>query len=481
MISFSNIDIVIIIAFLISIVLIGFWASKGADKSSDEYLLSGRKVGLSLFILTNVATWYGGILGVGEFSYRYGLVSWFTQGLPYYIFAIVFAFLFADKIRSASLFTITDKLEEIYGRKVSLIAAILIFILVSPAPYLLMLGQIISIIFDVSIFYSLVIAVLISSIYLFKGGYTSNIWADAFSFFIMFLGFIIIVLVAYNNYGGVEFLEQNLPEAHLSLTGGTSITFVVVWFLIALWTFTDPGFHQRCYSAKSGKVAKWGIIISVFFWVFFDFLTNTTGLFTRAILPNLENPVMAFPFLAEKILTPGLKGIFFAALIATILSTLNSFMFLSATTFSRDFVIKFSSIGASVDKRLSVSPYKELFHFAPDVKNKTIFYTRVGIVFTSIISLLIAYSFESIVEMWYTIGSICIPGLIILVMSSYYPKYKVSNSFAFLEIISGVSVSVVWLFIRNQFTGLINEVEPMIVGLLVTLSIHLVGITKSKS
>ncbi|MCP5062086.1 MAG: sodium:solute symporter family protein [Ignavibacteriae bacterium] len=483
MISFSNIDILIVIGFLFSVVLIGFWASNGKQKSSDEYLLSGRKVGLSLFILTNVATWYGGILGVGEFSYRYGLVSWFTQGLPYYIFAIIFAFLFADKIRSASLFTITDKLEEIYGRKVSLVAAVLIFILVSPAPYLLMLGQIISIIFNIDIFYSLVIAVLVSSIYLFKGGYTSNIWADAFSFFVMFLGFIIIVFVAFNNYGGIEFLEQNLPEAHLSLTGGTSLTFIVVWFLIALWTFTDPGFHQRCYSAKSGKVAKWGILISVFFWAFFDFLTNTTGLFTKAILPNLENPVMAFPFLAEKILAPGLKGIFFAALIATILSTLNSFMFLSATTFSRDFVIKFLSNGAGGQKQLGVSPYKELFHFATDEKNSTIFYTRVGIVFTAVISLFIAYSFESIVEMWYTIGSICIPGLILLVVSSYYHQLKISSKIALYEITIGVFASITWILVRENFTHIevLSQIEPMIVGLTLALLVHIFGKIQNKN
>jgi SSS family solute:Na+ symporter len=481
MISFSNIDILIIIAFIFIVILIGFIASKGKQKTSDDYLLSGRKVGLFLFILTNVATWYGGILGVGEFSYRYGLVSWVTQGLPYYIFAIVFAFLFADKIRSASLFTIPDKLEETYGRKVSLISSILIFILVSPAPYLLMLGQIISLIFDIPILYSLLIAIMVSTIYLFKGGYTSNIWADAFSFFVMFLGFVIIVIVAYNNFGGIEYLEQNLPGTHLSFSGGTSITFVVVWFLIALWTFTDPGFHQRCYSAKSGKVAKWGIIISVLFWIFFDFLTNTTGLFTRAILPNLKNPVMAFPFLAEKILSPGLKGIFFAALIATILSTLNSFMFLSATTFSRDFILKFSFKGANVNKQLQVPPSKELSHFALD-ENKTVFYTKIGILITSIISLFIAYSFNSIIELWYTIGSICIPGLIILVVSSYYTKYKVSNRVALLEIIIAVTSSIIWLVIRNRFAGILilEDIEPMIIGLMIAIIIHFVGLIRTR-
>jgi len=510
MISFSQVDYFIIVAFLISIISIGFIASKGNKKSSDDYLLSGRKVGLFLFILTNVATWYGGILGVGEFSFRYGIVSWFTQGLPYYIFAIIFAFLFAGKIRSASLFTIPDKLEEVYGSKISLLSAILIFILVSPAPYLLILGQIISIIFNIDYFSALLISAFISSVYLIKGGYKSNIWVDALSFFVMFLGFILIVIVAVNNYGGVEYLSNNLPKEHLTISGGTSVTFIVVWFLIALWTFTDPGFHQRCYSAKSGSVAKWGIVISVGLWFIFDFLTNTTGLYSKAILPDLENPVLAFPYLANEILNPGLKGLFFVALIATVLSTLNSFIFLSATTFSRDFIYRLTNnegfslpllntillsfpIHPSVDNNDGEKSYKlknriQLKANRNDNVNSNdeptpfplVYYTKLGIIITLIISLVIAYFFQSVVELWYTIGSICIPGIILLVISSYYHQFKIDNKIAFYEIIVGVFSSLVWLLVRNNFSHnpFLSQLEPMIIGLVLAFALHLFGLLK---
>jgi SSS family solute:Na+ symporter len=502
MISFSNLDYSIILGFLILVVIIGLIASFGQKKSTDDYLLSGRKVGLFLFVLTNVATWYGGILGVGEFSYRFGLVSWFTQGLPYYIFALIFASLFAGKIRSASLFTIPDKLEEVYGRKVSLFSAFLIFILVSPAPYLLILGQIISLIFDISYFYALIISAIVASIYLIKGGYKSNIWADAFSFFVMFIGFIVIVFVASNNYGGIEYLSSTLPKDHLAPTGGTSITFVVVWFLIALWTFTDPGFHQRCYSAKSGSVAKWGIVISVFFWFLFDFLTNTTGLYSRAILPNLDNPVLAFPYLADEILDPGLKGLFFAALIATVLSTLNSFIFLSATTFSRDFVdrikktnflsfpnVSIGNLGKEHNRfRLrsyrkdKVNTLSENLKYEGSGDKFLIQFTKVGIVVTITISIITAYYFESVVQLWYTIGSICIPGLILLVISSYYHKLKVNNKIALLEIIIGVSSSLIWLLVRDNFSQyeFLSQIEPMIIGLMLALIIHFWGMLNLK-
>ncbi|KAB2838643.1 MAG: hypothetical protein F9K45_11070, partial [Melioribacteraceae bacterium] len=153
MVTFSSLDLIIIFSFFAVVLLIGFLSGKKENGSADGYLLSGRKVGLFLFILTNVSTWYGGILGVGEFTYRYGILSWVTQGLPYYFFAILFAVFFASKIHNSSLFTIPDKLEQVYGKKVGLLSAVIIFILVSPAPYLLMVGNLLSLIFDINIFW----------------------------------------------------------------------------------------------------------------------------------------------------------------------------------------------------------------------------------------------------------------------------------------------------------------------------------------
>ena len=158
----------------------------------------------------------------------------------------------------------------------------------------------------------------------------------------MFGGFFIVVIAAISKFGGLSFLEKQLPPAHLQITGGASPTFIIVWFLIALWTFADPGFHQRCYAAKDGRTAAMGIMISIFFFALFDFLTTTTGLYARALLPALKNPVLSFPLFAEKILGPGIKGIFYAAMFASIMSTLNSFYFLSATTISRDFIFRLS-------------------------------------------------------------------------------------------------------------------------------------------
>ncbi len=456
MVSFSIADILIILLFFASVIAVGFIFGRRSTNDAEDYLLSGRKVGLLLFILTNVATWYGGILGVGEFVYRYGIVSWFTQGFPYYVFAFLFAILFAKKIREASLFTIPDKLGLIYGKKVGLLSAVIVFVLVSPAPYLLMTGNLISLIFGTNIFLSLIIGLMLSLIYLLRGGFRSDLYTDAIQFFIMFIGFIIIFIYSFNSLGDFTFLQENLPQEYLRLTGNASPGFILVWFLIALWTFADPGFHQRCYAAKSANVAVKGIIISIFFWFLFDALTTVTGLYARASIPNLENPAMSYPLLAEMILPTGIKGIFYAALFATIMSTLNSFLFLSGTTISRDFIYK---VFYETNER--------------NLKQFTIY----GLLISGLLSVLLAYFIPSVIEIWYTIGSIFIPGIIIPVVSSYYNKFKINEKVILIEMISSVAGGFTWFLIRgNLSNSFLIEIEPMIVGLSISIVIHTIGL-----
>ncbi|HZW39263.1 MAG TPA: sodium:solute symporter family protein [Ignavibacteriaceae bacterium] len=461
MVYFSTLDVVIILTFFALVLLIGYYSGHKLKDDAEDYLLSSRKVGLFLFILTNVSTWYGGILGVGEFTYNYGLVSWFTQGLPYYIFAFLFAIFFAKKIHNASLFTIPDKLEQVYGKQVSLFASALIFILVSPAPYLLMLASLISLIFKINIIISLIACTAFALIYMIKGGYKSDLYTDAIQFFVMFAGFIIIVYFSYKNYGGIDFLKSRLPAAHLDFTGGTSPSFIIVWFLIALWTFADPGFHQRCYAAKTGNVAKYGILISILLWAFFDFLTTTTGLFSRALIPNIVNPVLSFPYYAEKVLTSGFKGLFYAGLFASILSTFNSFLFLSGTTFSRDFIFKFADTDES----------------------KLKLYTIVGLILSGVVSVIIAYLVPSVIRIWYIIGSLCVPAIILPVVSAYYSKLRIAKKFMLVEMIFAFTIGVIWYGIRNNIYGMqiIQDIEPMIVSLLAASILHTIFLQRSKN
>ncbi len=458
MILFTTFDYITLAAFFAVVVIIGLIVKFKQSREGADYLLGSRKLSLPLFVATTVATWYGGILGVGEFTYKYGILSWITQGLPYYVFALLFAFLLAGKIRESELITIPDKLEENYGKSTALVAAVVIFFLVNPAPYLLMTGSLFSLLFNIPLFAGMLFSIIVVGIYLIKGGFKSTVYTDVFQFFVMFAGFGVIVYVLFSDYGGFDFLQKNIPKQMLTVEG-TNPFYIVVWFLIALWTFVDPGFHQRSYAANDVKTAKFGIIISVLFWMLFDFLTLTTGLYSRAILGNNINAVISYPLLANVVLQSGAKGLFFAALFATILSTQNSLTFIAATTFSRDFVYKISE-----DKN-SVNIEKQ---------------TRLGILIASLFGFIVALYLQSVVQMWYLFGSILIPGLIFPVIGAYYPRFKVNENFATLEILTGFLTSLLWLLLGKKLIPTFS-IEPMIVGLFFSGIIHLLGIKEMKN
>jgi SSS family solute:Na+ symporter len=451
MVILSPADFIVIGLYFLAVLVIGFLASR-PGRNEAEFLLAGRSLTTPVFVMTLVSTWYGGILGVGEFSYRYGISNWIVQGVPYYIFAVVFAFLLAKKIRATNLATIPDKLEQEYGKKTAILGGILTFILMTPAPYVLMIGVLLQLVTGWSLSVCVVAGTLATIAYLFWGGFRSDVQTDILEFFLMFAGFAMIIPFAAAKYGGWGFIAANVPPQHLTWNGGNTMQFILVWFFIALWTLVDPSFHQRCYAARSAEVAQKGILCSVIFWLAFDAMTATAGLYARAALPSIPKPVMAYPLLAEAVLPPIAKGMFYVGMLATIMSTLNTLAFVSATTVGRDIV-----------SRLRGSMGEE----------QTTKAIRWGLAGMGILSVVLALAIPSVIRLWYTIGTVVIPGLLIPLVTSYFERWKAGGETALYAMGSGWLVSTAWLIAgwsreMGNSSAYPLGIEPMYPGLAVS-------------
>ena len=73
-----------------------------------DFLVAGRRLTLPGFVASLVTTWYGGILGVGEYGWSHGLSSWLVFGVPYYLYALVFALLLARRARRTAALSPCD-------------------------------------------------------------------------------------------------------------------------------------------------------------------------------------------------------------------------------------------------------------------------------------------------------------------------------------------------------------------------------------
>ncbi len=456
--DFTLFDWTLIAAYFIFLVWLS-WAKGWSSDDEEGFLLQGRKVTLPAFVATLVSTWYGGILGVGEWSYQYGISQWLILGAPFYLFSALFAIFLAGKIRMNKALTIPEAIANRYSEKAGRLSALPIFILVSPAPYILMLGllfQFLSAGEAPFLFYASLVA-LFSVFYITVGGFGAVIRTDILQIILMFSGFIILLIFAIAEFGGFTMLPGALTDVHLDITGGNTVQYILVWFFIALWTFVDPSFHQRAAAAESPKTARRGIFVSIGFWIGFDFLTAFAGLYAFAILGSgLEQPVLAYPMLADQILPVGLKGLFFVSLLATIMSTLDSYLFISGQTLGRDYLSK----------------------YFPQVNPNLL--TRISILISALLGILLIIIYPSVIDLWYVIGSVFIPGMLIPVLGIYLNPFKMTPRFVLASIIGCTLVSFTWLIMGtidpDQAEGYAYlGIEPFYPGLLTAILLWAIG------
>ena len=187
----SPADILVILIYLAIVFYVGFFLARRGKKgdSKVDFILAGRKLTVPLFVATLVATWYGNILGVGEFVYNNGIVAWVCFGIVYYIAAFVYAFVVAGKIRKSETFTIPEKITEKFGEQAGFISSIIVLIITIPAAYMLMLGILLQLFTGWALWLNIILGTIVSLIYIYHGGFRSDVFTNTVQFFIMYIGF----------------------------------------------------------------------------------------------------------------------------------------------------------------------------------------------------------------------------------------------------------------------------------------------------
>jgi len=260
-------------------------------------------------------------------------------------------------------------------------------------------------------------------------------------FFVMCLGVLLVVVFSVINFGGYGFLKESLPATHFSLTGGVGFGTTLVWGFIALSTLVDPNFYQRCFAAKSTRVAKRGILISILVWFAFDICTTLGGMYARAVIPESE-PASSYLIYAIQVLPAGVRGLVLAGILATILSTLDSYLFLAGTTITYDLLPK------RWHGRVNL-------HY-------------LGIIVVGIIAIFMGTLFEgNIKTVWKTLGSYSASCLLFPVLYAYaFPKKLTDNQFV-LACLFGVVGTTYW---RNaEHAGFWANVDELYIGVFCTL------------
>ena len=441
--------IVLVLTFAVAIY--GHYRQKKPQNTALDYLLMGRQLTLPLFVATLVATWYGGIFGVNEITFNYGIYNFVTQGFFWYVAYIIFAFFIAERVAKYQSVTLPDLAQNMFGPKAGKVAAVFTFFYITPVAYVLSLGLFLNMIFGIGVLNGMIIGTVFTCLYTAWGGFKAVVFSDLVQFFVMCSAVLLVVLFSVQDFGGLSFLKANLPPSHFSLTGGNGVLNTLIWGFIALATLIDPSFYQRCFAAKSPQIVKKGVIISTFIWFCFDICTTLGSLYARALLPAAE-PAEAYFFYAVQLLPTGLKGFFVAGILAIILSTLNSFLFIASNTLSYDLLKnRFKNIVFS--NRISLFVVGAL---------------------AIVMDMLLNGSFK---EIWITLGSYFSACLLVPILVGYiYPK-RISDNLFVCSALCSAGVMTVWKL--WPLSGVWAQIDGFYIG--VSTSILILVFSKTKA
>jgi SSS family solute:Na+ symporter len=342
MVSLHAADWAVFILVLVATFAVVWWGnhrmtkqSAGKDPGALELLLMGRQLTLPIFVPTLMATWYGGIFGVTALSFERGIFNFVTQGAFWYLTYLIFAFVLVERVRRYPATGLADLAGQLFGSRAQRLTAGLAWINLLPIGYVAGLGIFLGTMLGMDWWWAALIGMALMFGYALMGGLRAVVFADVVQCVVMVTAVWALVLVCWSDFGGMAFLKERLPTSHWDATGGHAWGELFIWGFIALGTLVDPSFHQRVQAAKDVRTAKWGIVLATVLWFCFDIATTIGGLYARAILPAAA-PEGAYLALGLQVLPAGLKGLFLAGILATILSTLDSYLFTAGATLSVD-------------------------------------------------------------------------------------------------------------------------------------------------
>lgn len=412
------------------------------DKLLD-YMLMGRRLSLPLFVATLSATWYGGIFGVNEITHNYGVFNFLTQGVFWYGAYIIFALFIVGKISKYKAVTLPELAGDMFGPRAVKVAAAFTFFNILPVAYVLSIGLFLNMALGISVLWGMVLGTFFACAYTAFGGFRAVVFSEVVQFFVMCLSVLLVVIFSVKTFGGLSFLTTNLPESHFSPTGGQGILPTLIWGFIALATLVDPNFYQRCFAAGNAATAKKGILICTAVWLCFDICTTSGALYARAVLPEAEAG-KAYFFYAVQLLPTGLKGFFVAGILAIILSTLDSFMFIASNTLSYDFL-------------------------RSKIKN-VLLVSKISMFAVGALAVCAAVFFEgSFKNIWQTIGSYMSACLLFPMLFGYIWPGKIKDTIFNISALTSAALMTLWAVIPR--TGFCAQVDIFYIGFISSMLI----------
>ncbi|TCW49894.1 sodium/pantothenate symporter [Bacillus thuringiensis] len=349
-----------IISFIV-VFLIGVYASRRVQATANnkflqEYFLGGRELGGLLLAMTMIAT-YGSassFIGGPGIAYNMGL-GWVLlsaiQVVTGYIVLTVIGKKFAIIARKMEAITLIDYLKGRYNNKAVVILSalcIIIFLFSATVAQWVGGGRLIESLTGLSYTTALFLFTFSVLVYVLIGGFRAVALSDTLLGIIMLVGTTIILIATVIAGGGIEKIMQELIQINPNLItpfgadGSLTKSYVTsFWILIGIGVVGLPQISVRAMSYKNSKAMHQALIIGTVVVGTIMIGMHLTGVFARVVLPGITVPDKVMPLLAMEVLPPWLAGVFLAAPMAAIMSTVNSLLLLVSSSIIKDIYVNY--------------------------------------------------------------------------------------------------------------------------------------------
>ena len=348
--NFSILDVLILIFYVVTILVIAFYSSRKKEKDFSGYFLSGKNVGwiaigMSIFA-TNVSSEH--FIGLAGSGATRGLAVAQFELMAIFILILLGWFIAPIYLKSG-VTTVPELFEKRFdsrSRKFLAGLSIGIYFLTKITVTLLAGGILFYKMFGLSIYTFAILIILVTGVYTIIGGATAVLKTQVVQAFILIFGAVLLTAFGLYEVGGYSGLKAKLPADYFSMFKPitdpdfpwTGIIFGAP--IIAFWYWcTDQYIIQRILGAKSIEDARRGSLLAALLKILPLFILVVPGLIAFALFPEVVGDEAYPALLSSNILPIGIKGLVVAGLLSAIMSSLSGVFNTIATLFVNDFYL----------------------------------------------------------------------------------------------------------------------------------------------
>ncbi|HDR0642308.1 sodium/pantothenate symporter [Pasteurella multocida] len=358
--------------YLCFVFAVAYYAYAKRQKGSflSEYYVGNRSMSGFVLAMTTAATYVGAssFIGGPGAAYKFGL-GWVLLAMiqvPVVLFTLgVLGKKFAMWAREHKSLTINDILFSRYKSPTIVLLAslsLLFSFFIMMAVQFIGVGRLLETTLNIDYRLSVLIFATTVGIYTFIGGFRAVVLTDTIQGLIMMIGTFLLLFGVIYAGGGVSQIIDTLETIDPRLITPYGIearpldfTFMAsFWVLVCFGLLGLPHTVIRAMSYKNSKALHSGIVIGTAVIALLMLGMHLAGALGRAVVPELSVTDKIIPTLMIQVLPPVVAGIFLAAPMAAIMSSIDSMLIQASSTLIKDLYLRFKPEQIRNERRVKI-------------------------------------------------------------------------------------------------------------------------------